>query len=154
MEAYYQFLIKIKSCWTFIYRGLLILKTVIFESDALSVPKLTFIVNFVLLFRNAKMSHPSFWFCFTFLSGSICVVSNLQFRSIVVFHPHYYAVCVCVHLFGNFRILVPVIFGSTRLELVFCFQDASVLWSVKHTRKLQDLCRFIRWGPETLDCYE
>lgn len=64
-----------------------------------------------------------------FLSGSICVVVfNLQFRNIVVFHPHYYA--VCVYLFGNFRILVPVIFGSTRLEFVFlffCFRDASVL---------------------------
>lgn len=33
-------------------------------------------------------------------------------------------VCVCAHLFGNFMILVPVIFGSTRLEFDFCFQDA------------------------------
>lgn len=33
-----------------------------------------------------------------FLSGSICVVFNLQVRNIVVFH-HYYAVCVCVRTF-------------------------------------------------------
>jgi len=65
-------------------------------------------------------------------------------------------VCVCVNLFGNFRILFLsslAQLGWNLFVLFFCFRDSSVLWSVKHTRKLKDLGRFIRWWPETLDCY-